>query len=75
MRSYYVTQYSLQEGVKTAYRWNGTSTVILRYFVPATTAASSNTDRWSILIDPEAKFEQFEVFLSQNSKFNLADEK
>lgn len=70
-----MTESTLTEGLKTAYRWNGTSTTILKYNVPKTTGYSSTTDRWSIKIEPEDNFEQFETYVSFDSKFNLIEEK
>jgi hypothetical protein len=59
LRSYYVTEYTLAQNEEVAYRWNGTSTNILKYSVPRTTASGAATGRWSIKVDPEFQFEQF----------------
>lgn len=75
LRSYYVTEYDLPQNTQTPYRWNGTSTNILKYTVPRTTASGAATGRWEIKIDPEYQFEQFMVYLSIDSHFNLIEEK
>lgn len=74
IRSYYATEYTLVDGEQTAFRWNGTSTNILRYEVPQNTLSGARTDRWTIKVDPEADFEQFEAYLSFDDQFNLVEE-
>lgn len=43
--------------------------------MPRTTASGAATGRWEIKIDPEYQFEQFMVYLSIDSHFNLIEEK
>lgn len=74
LKSYYVTEYDLAQNDKQTFRWNGTSTNILKYTVPRTTASGANTGRWTLQVDPEYKFEEFSVYLSFGSKFELVEE-
>ena len=59
----------------TPFRWNGTSTNILRYDVPRTTQSGEPTERWSIKIDPEVEFEEFQVFLCRAGDFNKINQR
>jgi hypothetical protein len=54
LRTYYVTEYDLAQNAETPFRWNGTSTNILKYSVPRTTSSGASTSRWTVKIDPEA---------------------
>jgi hypothetical protein len=59
IRSYYVSESILPENSKTAFRWNGTSTEIISYYVPAVNLYGVLPSKWQITIDPEAPFQQF----------------
>jgi hypothetical protein len=57
LKSYYATEYNLNQNSQTPYRWNGTSTNILKYSVPKSTSSGASTGRWKITIDPQYRFE------------------
>jgi len=75
LKSFYAQEYTLAQDATDVFRWGGTSTNIFKYQVPRTTASGSDTGRWTIEIDPEFQFEQFSVYLSVDSHFNLIEEK
>lgn len=75
LKSFYTNEYELPQDSTSVYRWGGTSTNIFKYRVPASTQSGGETGRWTIEIDPEFQFEQFSVYLSIDSHFNLIEEK
>lgn len=75
IKSYYSGEYVLEDGLKTPFRWNGTSTTVLRYDVPRLTADGSPTNRFRITIDPEAQFEQIRVIVSPDEQLIIREDR
>lgn len=75
IKSYYSPEYVLEDSVKTPFRWNGTSTTVLRYDVPRLSQTGGLTNRVRIVISPEAKFEQIRVVFSSDSQLIMREDR